>query len=192
MFGFNKNKRLIEGPVEFEAVVEIDRPASEVFPLVDLSDQKFTHIQRGHSVELIDPASKGYALRIPEMEDVTFRLRVLDRVEDKRHAFECVMEPRINALVKSTETHDIASLGENSCQVTLTTAAQFDDSLSDDEVAQEIAVMSAAVQGDLIKLKVLAEEGLDAVVAMEAEDELGFDLDLGDFEIEWDDIEPEQ
>ena len=53
--------------------------------------------------------------------------------------------------------------------------------------------MNMAVMGDLEKLKVLAEEGLESLKAME-EAEMGLDVefDLGELDIDWDDIEPEQ
>ena len=104
-----------------------------------------------------------------------------------------MIEPRSNALEKSTETKVIEPVGDSACRVISPTLATFDSELSDEDVAGEIAVMNMAVMGDLEKLKVLAEEGLESLKAME-EAEMGLDVefDLGELDIDWDDIEPEQ
>ena len=193
MFGFNKKQRLIEGPVEFTAQVEIDRPASEVFPLVDLADPRFKEAQMGASVAPAPGSDVKYELTIADMDDVVFHFTVLERIEGSKIEMEAVIEPRINALEKSTETKVIEPISDSACRVTSTTLATFDPELSDEDVAGEIAIMNMAVMGDLEKLKVLAEEGLEALKAME-EAEMGLDIefDLGELDIDWDDIEPEQ
>ncbi|MEM7690180.1 MAG: SRPBCC family protein [Pseudomonadota bacterium] len=193
MFGFNKKSPMIDGPVEFTADVEIDRPAAEVFPLIDLASPRFKDAQMGAKVSPVENSADVYALRLDEMDDVVFRLTVMERVENERHAFEAVIEPKINALVKSVETHVIEPLGEKACRVTLTTAATFDEDLSDEEITSEIAIMNQAVMGDMDKLKTLAEDGVDAAMALQpAEMEFDIEFDLGDLDIDWNDIEPQQ
>ncbi|MCK0127839.1 hypothetical protein [Erythrobacter sp. F6033] len=191
MFGFNKKKPMIEGPVTFEAEVDIERSCADVFPLIDISDPRFAHIARGANVAKVEGETDRYALTMDELEGVSFQFTVLERVEGERHKVECVIQPRINDLLLSVEEHFVVPTGENACRVKLITTATFDPSLSDEEVAGEIAMMSAAVEDDLFKLKLQAEEGPEAVAAL---DEGGFDieLDLGDLDIDWDDIEPEQ
>ncbi|MEO1731960.1 MAG: hypothetical protein AAFR64_14660 [Pseudomonadota bacterium] len=195
MFGFNKKKRMIEGPVEFIMEAEIQRPAHEVFPLIDMADPRYCHVQRGAELRQIEGSSDRYDMVVEEMDDVVFQFRVLERVEGERHSIECTIKPQINALVKSVETHVIKPISDSACHVTLTTSATFDEDLSDEEVTGEIAMMSAAVSDDLEKLAVLAEEGLEAVKAL---DEAGFDLDFqieiegGEIDFDWDDIETEQ
>ncbi|MEO0418881.1 MAG: hypothetical protein AAF249_08450 [Pseudomonadota bacterium] len=193
MFEFNKSKRLIEGPVEFTAEVEIDRPASEVFPLVDIADPRFKHAQMGAKVSAANGSDTVYELTLEEMDDVVFRFTVLERVAGERLKLEAVTDPQINALEKSIEIHAIEPINDTACRVTLNTIATFDPELSDEEVTGEIAMMNEAVMGDLEKLKVLAEDGLEALQALE-EAEMGFDIefDLGELDIDWDDIEPEQ
>lgn len=191
MFGFNKKKRLIENPVTFEAEVEIQKPASEVFALVDLANPKSQLAQQGADVKKHDGEEGRYTVALAEMDDVTFNFRVTERVEGAKHTLECVMEPQMFALVHSQETHTIEAKGESACRVTLKTVAKFDGALSDPEMAGEIAIMSEAVTRDLEKLKLLAEEGIEAVQAFE-EEAMGFDFEFGDLEMDWDGIEPEQ
>lgn len=192
MFGFSKKSPLIEGPVEFEMTVEIERPAAEVFKLVDLADPGFAPVQRGATVTPIAGTEDGFTLKMPNLEEFLFTFKVVERVVGQRHSAECVIEPPAGNLVKALEEYSVEALTDSSCRLTLTTHATFDSNLSDDEVAGEIAIMSMAVQDDLTKLKVQAEEGLAAVMAMEEEAKIGFELDLGDLDIDWDDIEEEQ
>ncbi|MEM6493357.1 MAG: SRPBCC family protein [Pseudomonadota bacterium] len=191
MFGFNKKRRLIEGPVEFTAEVQIDRPAAEVFPLLDIADPRFSHVQRGAEVRSVDADGTQFEMSVEEFDDAVFTFKVVHRENGARLTFETSMEPQQNALVEAVEDYSIEALGDEACHVRVATTATFGEDLSDEEVAGEIAVMSAAVTGDLEKLKVLAEEGVEAVIALE-EEEFGFDFQLDGINIEWDDIEPEQ
>ena len=191
MFGFNKNKRAIEGPVEFTAEVEINRPASEVFPLIDISDPRFGHAQRGAQVAAVEGKPNQFELPVEEFDDAVFHFNVLERVDGLRHKAVCAMVPQLFALVKAVEDYQIEPIGDDKCLVKITVSAEFDPNLSDEEVANEAAVMSMAVTGDLEKLLVHAEEGLEAVKALE-EEEFNVEFDLGELDIDWDEIEPEQ
>lgn len=191
MFGFNKKKRMIEGPIEFTAEVDIDRSAADVFPLVDVSDPRFRSAQTGAKVTPVEGTTDSYDMVMEGFDDAVFKFRILERVEAEIFTIEARMEPQMFALVSSIEESVIEPTGDTSCRVKLTTKATFDESLSDEEVAGEIAVMGEAVCNDLEKLKVLAEDGLDALKEME-EAEMSFDIDLGELDIDWDDIEPKQ
>lgn len=187
MFGFNKNRPMIEGPIEFEMEIEIERPSSDVFRLIDIADPEFAHKQRGASVTQLDESNDRFCLKLPEMDDLSFNFHVTDRVAGERHTAECIIEPRVGNLVKSVEEYSVKPKGEDACLLVLKMNATFDDNLSDEEVAGEIAMMSMAVQDDLVKLKVHAEEGVEAVAALD-EDPLG-DLDFDNCDIDLDDLE---
>lgn len=193
MFGFNKHRRMIEGPVEFTFEIEIERPASEVFPLIDVADPHFSHAQRGAKIRRVDGEDSRYDMTIEEIDDAVFQFTVLERVEGARHTLSAVMVPQMFALEKSIEAHVIKPLGDSACRVILTTQATFVSTLSDQEVADEVAVLSEAITRDLAKLKALAEDGLDAVMAME-EAEMAFDIDFGlsELDLNWVDIELKQ
>lgn len=167
MFGFNKKKPLIEGPVEFEAEVAIDAPASKVYRLLDVADPGFGQIELGNTVKRVPATQNEFHLSLVGLEDLTFCIRVLNAEPHSRITNECVIEPRFGNLVKAIEDHVIEATGENSCKVVQRTTATFVDGISDPEIAAEIALMSAAVENDLFKLKVHAEEGAEAVAALD-------------------------
>lgn len=192
MFGFNKQNPMIDGPIEFEFSVEINRPASAVFPLVDVSDPGFSQVALGNSVNRI--ADDTYELTIEEMDDLSFRFQVLECIKDKQHTAKVVIKPQVGNLVEAVEDYQLTPLGDDRCVAKLTTKATFAEHLSDEEIAQEIAMMSMAADADLTKLKLHAEEGVEAVRAYDEDQEADFDIefDLGDLDIDWDDIEPKQ
>ncbi|WP_298334327.1 hypothetical protein [uncultured Erythrobacter sp.] len=187
-----ESKQMIEGPIEFTAEVEVDCAASDVFSLINVADPKFRHAQTGASVRAVEGTDNEFEM-IMEGLDTVFQFRVIDQVASKRYSLEAAMEPQLFALVKSVETYEIKSLNDHACRVKLTTLATFDDDLSLEEVASEVAMMSMAVTGDLEKLATLAEGGVEALQAMEdAETGLDIEFDLGELDIDWDDIEPKQ
>ena len=183
---------MIEGPIEFTAEIEIDKPVAEVFPLFDVADPRFRSAQTGAIVKRVEGTEDQFEMTIDGLETV-FKYHVTERVEGEKHELVATMEPQLFALVKSVETHEIEPISDSSCKLKLKTFATFDDDLSIEEVASEVAMMSKAVMSELEKLKVLAEEGIEALNAME-EAEMSFDIefDLGELDIDWDDIEPQQ
>ena len=191
MFGFNKNKRMIDGPIEFTAEVEIERPASHVFPLVDVSDPRFRHAQCGAVVKAVENTTDRFEMVAEEVEDAVFHFQIVERVVPNRLILEARIEPQLFALEKSIEETVIEPVGDDTCRVKLITKATFDADLTDEEVAGEIAIMSEAVTGELEKIKVLAEDGIEALKELQ-EAEMSFEIDFGDLDIDWDEIEPEQ
>lgn len=192
MLESNKNSPMLNGPIEFDFTVEIERPASEVFPLIDVSDPRFSQVALGNTVKKLD--EKSFELEISELEGHAVRLFVVEYAKDARHASKVTIEPTIGNLVEAVEDYELTPLGDDRCALTLVTKATFSDDLSVEEIAQEVAMMSMAVEEDLTKLKMHAEEGVEAVKAYTQEQEaaFGIELDLEGFDIDWDDIEPEQ
>lgn len=192
MLESNKNSPMLNGPIEFDFSVEIDRPAPEVFPLVDVSDTRFSQVALGNSVKKV--SDKNFELEIEELEGHAFRFHVVEYIKDERHASKVTIEPSIGNLVEAVEDYQVTPLGEDRCSLKLVTKATFSDDLSDEEIAQEVAMMSMAVEEDLTKLKIHAEQGVEAVKTYIEEQEASFsiELDLEGFDIDWDEIEPEQ
>lgn len=169
MFGFNRKKPVIAGPIEFTLEAEIDRPASEVYRLIDIADPGFAQVRLGNSVTRVEGEDNHFELVLSELSGLTFHLYVREAVKDERHQLECITEPSLGNLKKTVETHVIEARGENACQVTLTTEATFADDLSERDLAEEIAIMSEAVHNDLTKLVIHAEDGTEAVLRFEEE-----------------------
>lgn len=188
----SKNSPMLNGPIEFEFSVEIERPAGHVFPILDISDPRFSQVALGNTVKKV--GEKSFELEIAEMEGHVFYFDVVEYVKDARHTSKVTIEPSVGNLVQAVEDYQITPLGQDRCVLKLVTKATFSDNLSAQEIAQEVAMMSMAVEDDLTKLAIHAELGVEAVKAYNEEQEaaFGMELDLAGFDIDWADIEPEQ
>lgn len=192
MYEPSKNSPMLNGPIEFDFTVEIERAASDVFPLIDVSDPRFAQVALGSLVK--KTAKDIFELEVVGLEEHVFRMQVMQCIPNERHTSKVTIEPRVGNLVEAVEDYELNAAGDERCTLTLVTKATFSNDLSVEEIAQEVAMMSMAVEDDLTKLKIHAEEGLEAVRAYDEEQQAAFDieLDLTGFDIDWDDIEPEQ
>jgi hypothetical protein len=165
MFGLKKKRDVPElgGPIEFETSVEIDRPASEVYPLVDVSSHAFNLKQMGNSVVPVGGEGDRFDCVLADMDDVTFHFRQLEALPPTKHGLECVIEPRVGNLERSEEFHTIEPLSQTRCRLTLLVRATFVEGLDECALAGEVVMMKMSVENDITKLAILAEDGLAAV-----------------------------
>lgn len=178
MFGLAKKKKPAEpmGPFEFSHSIQIERPAADVYALVDWADPRNSKRALGNKVEQVAP--DRFRMHLDLVPDHRFEMIVTEAVPGKRYAFENEITPSAGQLVSSHETYSVEPLGENSCHLGLTVAVWFNGGLSAEEMAAEVMIMGMSGQNALAKLKVMAEEGAEAVHRIEAAQ---MDL-LADFE----------
>ncbi len=167
MFEFLKPKRAPDGPVEFEAAIEIDRPASDVYGLLDWTDPRNAKRELGHRIEPIDGGR--FRLVLTDMPEHRFDMTIIEAVPDRSYAFSSDIQPRVGRLESDEEHYSLEPVGEERCRLKLLTVAEFQSGLSMKQFEQELAMMTLACQRALIKLKLHAEQGVDAVRALEAQ-----------------------
>ena len=169
MFSFLKPKPAPEGPVTFEAAIEVDKPASDVYPLLDWADDRNAKRQLGYPVEPIDGDPNRFRLIMPEMPEHRFDMTVLEAVPDRAYAFSTDIQPRVGPLESDEERYSIEPIGDDRCKLKLVTVAEFQRGLNMKQFERELAMMTMACQRALIKLKLHAEQGVNAVKALEAQ-----------------------
>ena len=167
MFSFLKRKPAPEGPVTFEVAIEVDRPASEVYPLLDWTDRRNAKRELGHRIEPLDGGR--FRLILTEMPEHRFDMTILEAVPDRAYAFSTDVQPRVGRLESDEEHYSLEPIGDGRCKLKLVTVAEFKRGLSMKQYEQELAMMTVACQRALIKLKLHAEQGVDAVRALEAQ-----------------------
>ena len=168
MFGRLKRKVEPVGPFEFEHTIEIARPGDEVYGLVDYSDPRNAKRTLGHRLEQLGACPDRFRLWFDLVPDHRFEMTVTEAVPGKSYAYETEITPSIWQLVSSHEAFTVEPLGESSCRLSLTISAWFQGHLSAEEMGAEVMMMGMAGQNALAKLKVHAEQGPDAVHALEA------------------------
>ncbi len=168
MFGWFKRKPAPDGPVRFEVAVEIDRPASDVYQLLDWSSPGNAKRDLGHKVEPIDGQPDRFRLVLTEMPKHRFDMTVTKAVAGEAYIFSTDIQPRVGRLESDEEQYLLTPIGEDRCKLQLTTIATFQSGLTKKELDQELAMMTLACQRALLKLKAHAEYGVEAVKAIDS------------------------
>lgn len=168
------------GPHDFVAEIEIERPAHEIFALLDFADPGNAKRQLGDRVEEVQGQPGRFDLIASELPDVVFALTVTASRSPAEYAFACVSSELFGHMARSHEHYRIEDLGDAGCRVILTNSVEFDRPLDKAEYEFEAMMLTISAFKALSKLKVHAEEGLEAVKAMSAG--LDFEFDEDDLE----------
>ena len=168
MFGLFKCNREPAGPFEFSHGIAIDRPAAEVYPLLDWADPRNAKRALGNEVEQIGRSPDRFRMVLDLVPDVVFEMTVTAAVPGRSYAFENDFATPAGALVSNHETYIVEPLGEASCRLGLTVSARFVGGLSENDLAMEVMTMAMSCEAALAKLKIHAEQGVEAVRAVEA------------------------
>ena len=164
MFGMFKKKPVPSGPITFDFDVLIERAPADVYALVDWADARNAKRQLGHSVEGESP---HFHLRMSSMPDLDFTLDVIEERPGEVYAYACDIQPRVGRLVTSVERFHFEPVDDGHCRVRLINEATFVDGMTRRQFEQEMMMMSVATNDGLIKLKVMAELGLEAAKSVE-------------------------
>ena len=164
MLGLFKPKPSVPaGPYAFSMSIEIDRPASEVYALVDWADPNNSKRQLGNGVTAVGGASDHFRMVMTEMPDLLFDMLVSEAVPGSRYTFSTEIDPPVGRLVESQEDYAIRPLGDGRCELTLTVMVIFQDNMSPADFEEEMFRMNISVHNAAQKLKIHAEEGTEAV-----------------------------
>ncbi len=166
MLPFFRQKVVPAGPHEFGAEIEIERPASEVYPLLDLADPRHAKRQLGDRVQAVTGEAGTFTMVVSELPDAVFTLAVTAEKREREYAFSCVSEPTFGRVARSHEHYVLDDMGEQGCRLILTQTIEFDRELSEDEYGMEAMMLAFSGFSALAKIKLHAEEGVEAVKAM--------------------------
>jgi hypothetical protein len=138
MFGFLKSKADPVGPFEFGHTVDIERPAPDVYALVDWADPRNAKRALGNKVEQVGTSPDRYRMRLDLLPDHVFEMIVTEVVPGQIYAFKNESTPSVGKLVGSHETYRVEPLDEESCRLHLLVSASFVGGMSDRALAREI------------------------------------------------------
>lgn len=155
-----------QGPVEIEMDVEIERSARDVYAMVDFADPRHHKAEVGTITPTGDMA---YDMRLDMLPDLTFPVVVLEAVPGKSYIFESILPAALNArLERTVEGCEIEALGPARCKVTAKTLAYFHP-MKLKHYDTEVAMITRACHNSLMKLKIHAEQGVEAIREIEAQ-----------------------
>lgn len=164
MFGMFKPKPAPEGPVTIDFDIEIERPAADVYALIDWADPR----NAKREVGTVEPAGENrFRMQLDMLPDMSFDMTVTQQQAPRVYAFETDITPKIGRLAHNHERYEIEPAGEHACILCLTSTVIFDDGMTMPEFEEELTMMSVAVNNALSKLKIHAEQGVEAIREIE-------------------------
>src|SRR5690606_37328878 len=122
----------------------------------------------GSRIDQVASAPDRYLMRLDMLPDHLVELTVTEARPGELYAFEAALSPPVGRLVSSHEAYAVEPLDAESCRLRLTVTATFVSGLRQKTYAAEIATMMAACHNALAKLKIHAEQGVEAVREIEA------------------------
>ena len=167
MFGLFKPKKAPEGPINLSFAVEVERPAEEVYPLIDWADPRNAKRQLGEAVETIDGLPNVFRLVMADLPEHTFDMLVTDATPHRSYRYSTDINPRVGRLEASQEHYELEPAGDGHCQLSLTISATFRPGLNEKEFRQEVMMVGVACHNALLKLKAHAEYGVEGVRELE-------------------------
>jgi uncharacterized protein YndB with AHSA1/START domain len=169
MFGLFKPKLAPVGPHAFEIEGEIEASAADVFALIDFADPGNAMRARGASVEAVGGNGQRFSMKLPEMPDLEFHIDVIESEAPNHYAYAIVVDPLVGRMAASTESYTVWDLPGGGCRVRFENAVTFQEGFRERDVVEEFARVTVASHNSLAKLKLQAEEGVEAVLALEAQ-----------------------
>jgi len=168
MFGLFKPKLAQEGPYPFEIETEIEASAAEVFALLDFADPRNALKARGATIAAVDGAGQRFVMKLPQVPGLEFHVDVIERVAPNHYAYAIVIDPLVGRMAASTESYTVSDVPGGGCRVRLENAVTFQQGLREKDLPEEFAMVTLALYRTLAKLKLQAEQGVEAVLALDA------------------------
>lgn len=172
MFGLFKRKDPVlvpNEPIELRVAIEIERPADDVYALLDFGDERHQLRARGNEVREIGKDPLEYRLWYDLAPDLNFLFTVTEAEPGRAYAYTAAIVPAVGLRLGSHEAYGIEPLSERSCKLTFVNTVYHVPGLSQDELADEVAKSTLAAANSLTKLKIQAELGVEAVEEYERE-----------------------
>ncbi|MBD3729585.1 MAG: SRPBCC family protein [Sphingomonadales bacterium] len=167
MFGLFKPKMAPDGPVEFRLPLEVDAPVERLYALIDWDSPNNAKRELGHHVEPLAGRPGEYLLLFNGLDDLRFEFGVTEAKPCEAYEFNCEIIPPVGLREHSIERYEFEALGPDRCRVTLLTTVKFKDGLRMKDFTAELHRMAQASADAMVKFKLHAEQGAQAVRTIE-------------------------
>jgi hypothetical protein len=167
MFGFLRPKLAPDGPVEIRREVEIAAPAEDAYALVDWADPRNGQRALGGEITPLAGVPGRFRCVLAALPGHPFEIAVTEAVPPGAYAFTCEAVPRVGRLVRSHERYTFEPMTRSSCRLTLVMTATLAGPLRMKDHEHEVGTITRACRSALAKLKIHAEEGVEAARAVQ-------------------------
>ena len=168
MFGLFKPKLAPEGPYPFEIEGEIDASAAEVFALLDFADPRNAMKARGATITSVEGNGQRFVMNLPQVPDLDFHIDVIEAEAPNFYSYAIVVDPLVGRMAASIESYTVSDMPGGGCRVRLENAVTFQEGLREKDVPEEFGMVTVALYKTVAKLKLQAEQGVEAVLALDA------------------------
>lgn len=165
MFGLFKRQHAAPEPMQIAAEVEIAKSCEEVYALLDFADERNAKRALGYDVTSV--GDNRWQMTMSNLPELTFLFDITEAVPGNRYAFDCIIEPALPNMIRSSEAYTLEPLGADKCHVTLLNTVELRPDMKKREHAQEVAMLAASTHSALQKFKLQAEHGAAATKAIE-------------------------
>jgi hypothetical protein len=169
MFGFLRPKLAPEGPIEIRCETTVECTAVDLYRLADWADPHNGRRQLGSEIIRLDDPPGRYRVGFDELPEHFVEVSVTEEVRHASYAFTCEIVPRIGRMVRTHERYGFDPLTPASCRLSLVVTATVAGPLRVKEHEHEVATMTLASRNALAKLKLHAEDGVEAARAVQGQ-----------------------
>ncbi len=164
MFQYLRPKTIFP-PVQFADDLVIEQPAQTIYALLDWASPANAYRARGSRIEPVEGEADRFCMIMEELPGHRFEVFVTHAVPTELYGFGIVAAPTFGRIVESHELYGIEALSPLSCRLTIVNTVVFAPMRPNDMVHEELLV-STANHNALAKLKLQAEQDVDAVRAV--------------------------
>jgi hypothetical protein len=156
-------------PIELKTAIEIDRPAADVYALLDFDDPRNQMRARGNAVRRIADNPREFRMWYDRTPNLNFLFTVTEAIPGRAYSYAAKVVPPVGRRLNQHEAYAIEPLDERSCRLTFVNAIEHVPGLTEADLAEEVGLSMQAMLNALAKLKLQAEQGVPAVEAFERE-----------------------
>ena len=170
MFGLFRRKgsaTVPDEPIQMSVAVEIAKAADDVYALLDFGDERHQLRARGNEIREISSDPLTYRLWYDLAPDLNFLFTVTEAVPGRSYAYDASIVPQVGLRTGSHEAYTIEPISTGSCRLTIVNTIHHAPGMNRRQLEAEIANSSQAVASSLTKLKIQAEQGVEAVEEFE-------------------------
>lgn len=170
MFGLFKRKgdaTVPDEPIQMSVSIEIEKAADDVYALLDFGDERHQLRARGSEIREISGDPRTYRLWYDLTPDMNYLFTVTEAVPGRSYAYSASIVPQIGLRTGSHEAYAIEPISIGSCRLTIVNTINHAPGMNRRQLDAEIAKSSQAVANSLTKLKIQAEQGVEAVEEFE-------------------------
>jgi len=167
MFGLFKPRLAPVGPHDISVQTDIEASAAQVYALLDFADPRNAQRARGAAIVPSEGCERQFRMVVPQLPDCCFNIDVTDAESPNHYAYSIIAEPQLGRLAASTEAFTIWDLPGGGCSVRLDAKARLQEGVPEKYLGNEIMKLTLACHNSVAKLKLQAEQGVEAVEAVQ-------------------------